>query len=136
MKISTIIRFPLMVTGVLVAVMAVSACGVQVDSSIAADRKATVQINATIHPVLQAYLAALLDTGEDSSNLINAGQIRARLLKEPGLTVNSLEADLKTGIKLSVSLADIQTWSNDKKSVLKDNLGLRLKKCCSNKDKN
>jgi hypothetical protein len=100
-----------------VALFLLASCGVQVDSSIAADRKATVQVQASFHPVLQAYLDDL--TGGKTAEVVNADRIKARLAAEPGVTVKSLEASVKNGVKMSLEIADLQKLLSAKDSVVK-----------------
>jgi hypothetical protein len=99
-----------------------ASCGVQVDSSIGADRKATVQVQASFHPVLQAYLDDL--TGGKTAEVVNADRIKARLAEEPGVTVKSLEASVKNGVRMSLEVADLQRLLSAKDSVVKGIIAL------------
>jgi hypothetical protein len=97
-------------------------CGVQVDAAVMADRRATAQLNVAIHPVLQAYLADLAGTGKDGKapDVINADRIRARLAEEPGITVRSLEASLKGGVRINLEIADLQKLFAGKNATVKN----------------
>jgi hypothetical protein len=96
----------------------VASCGVQVDSVIGADRKATIQVQASFHPVLQAYLEDLVGK-EKTDSIINAPMIRARLSEEAGVTIRNLEASLKTGLKMNLDVADLRKLFTGKDSVAK-----------------
>lgn len=97
--------------------LAMASCGIQVDTAISAERKAVVQIQASFHPVLQAYLEDL--SGGKTDGLISAERIRSRLAEEPGLTVRSLDASLKGGVKMNLDIADLQKLFTGKNSVAK-----------------
>lgn len=80
-------------------------CAVKVDTVLAADQSARVELQANFHPVLQAYLTDLSGGKQD---FFSETSIRKRLVAEKGITVQHLEASMEKGINIGLRIADIR----------------------------
>jgi len=97
-------------------------CGVKVDTVLAADQSAKVELTAAIHPVLQAYLK---DLGGDTKDFFSETAIRKRLTAEKGLTVLHLSATTDKGISLGLKVADIRQLLAGKSGDVRNAVSLK-----------
>lgn len=80
-------------------------CSVQIDTVLAADQSARVEMQAIIHPVLRDYLKDLSGGKQD---FFSEASIRKRLAEEKGLSIQHIEASMDKGISIGVKVADIR----------------------------
>ena len=103
------------------SVLALNSCGVQVNTVLATDRSAHLDIAAHVHPVLLAYFKDL--SGSDAP-IFDTEIIKKKLTAEKGVTVQKIALTGKSDLKISLDVQDITQLFAAKSSDLRSALSL------------